>query len=45
VRLVVREFVVHQAVAGRAVPAGLDRRAARLVRGRLGRVGVAGAPV
>jgi hypothetical protein len=41
----VLRLLVHEAVAGRAVPAGLDRGAARVVRERLGRVGVPGAPV
>jgi len=45
VLLGVLRLLVHEAVAGGAVPAGLDRGAARVVRERLGRVGVPGAPV
>ena len=37
--------VVNEMVAGRAVPAGLDRGTARGVPGRLRRVGVPGSPV
>ena len=37
--------VVDEAVAGRAVPAGLDRGAASGVPGRLRRIGVSGPPV
>jgi ATP-binding cassette, subfamily B, bacterial len=45
VQLGVLRLVVHEAVAGRAVPAGLDRGAARFVPGGLRRVGVPGPPV
>ena len=38
-------LVVNEMVAGRAVPAGLDRGTARGVPGRLRRVGVPGPPV
>jgi hypothetical protein len=44
-RLDVVRLVVNEMVAGRAVPAGLDRGAARGVPGRLRRVGVPGPPV
>src|ERR1051326_2421734 len=38
-------LVVNETIAGRAVPAGLDRGAARGVPGRLRRIGVPGPPV
>jgi DNA-binding Lrp family transcriptional regulator len=38
-------LVVDEMIAGRAVPAGFDRGAARGVPGRLRRVGVSGSPV
>src|SRR5436305_6197750 len=38
-------LVVEETIAGRAVPAGLDRGAARGVPGRLRRIGVSGPPV
>src|SRR5438876_7093394 len=38
-------LVVDEMIAGRAVPAGLDRGAARGVPGRVRRVGVSGSPV
>ena len=45
VQLRVAGLVVNQPVAGRAVPAGLDRGAARGVAGRLRLIGVPGPPV
>ena len=45
IRFGVIELPVHETVAGRAVPAGLDRGAARGVPGGVRRVGMPGSPL